>query len=125
MGGFQGRAIGPYHCPACLKSFHQAGIKDITIHDEVIDLVMGLSVEATCAEDKNRLARIASWFYWEEQRLWLKGDLPREVPPIAARGDIIVSAAKQLAYPGGDRLYHVLKPRFYWSGMRLDSVRVC
>jgi hypothetical protein len=57
--------------------------------------------------------------------LWLKGDLDREVPPIGARAGLIAAAAKQLAYPGGERLYQLLKSCLYWEGLKLDCVKVC
>jgi hypothetical protein len=101
------------------------GIRDITLHEEVISKVMGLEVKSDNAEEANRVARVASWFKWENSKLWLKGDLDREVPPICSRAHIIATAAQQLAYPGGGRLYQLLKPRFYWEGMKLDCIRVC
>ena len=75
------------------------------MHDEVLDAVMGLGTPDSTAEAYNRVRRVAHWFKWEEQKLWLKGDLDREVPPIGARAGLIAAAAKQLAYPGGERLY--------------------
>jgi hypothetical protein len=81
------------------------GVRDITLHDEVVSKIMGLPVNTENAEESNRVARIASWFKWEEQKLWLKGDLDREVPPICSRANLIATAAQQLAYPGGGRLY--------------------
>ena len=55
--------------------------------------------------------------------MWLKGDL--EVPRIGSRAGLIAAAAKQLAYPGGEQLYQLLKPRFCWEGLKLDCVKVC
>jgi hypothetical protein len=80
-------------------------VRDITLHEEVMDVVMGLGTSAGTAESANRVKRVARWFKWEEEKLWLIGDLDREVPPIGARARLIAAAAKQLAYPGGDRLY--------------------
>ncbi len=34
-------------------------------------------------------------------------------------------AAGELGYPGGERLYQLLKTRFYWQGMRLDCITIC
>jgi hypothetical protein len=41
------------------------GIRDITLHEEVIDKVMGLEVKSDSAEEANRIARVANWFKWE------------------------------------------------------------
>lgn len=94
LGGFRGRALGPYHCPGCLGRFGKEGVRDITLHEKVIDRVMGDSAGGDSAEDSNRIARIASWFKWESQKLWLKADTDREVPPICARSNLIATAAK-------------------------------
>ena len=41
------------------------GVRDITLHEEVISKVMGLEVKSDNAEEANRVARVASWFKWE------------------------------------------------------------
>jgi hypothetical protein len=45
--------------------------------------------------------------------------------PICNRARLVAEAAEQLAYPGGDRLYLLLKVRYFWSYMRKDCVLVC
>jgi hypothetical protein len=55
---------------------------------------MGQEAECGSAEEANRIARVANWFKWEDQKLWLKGDLDREVPPICSRANIIATAAQ-------------------------------
>jgi hypothetical protein len=41
------------------------GIRDITLHEEVISRVMGLDIESGSAEEANRVVRVANWFKWE------------------------------------------------------------
>ena len=41
------------------------GIRDITLHEEVISKIMGLDVKSDSAEEANRVARVANWFKWE------------------------------------------------------------
>jgi hypothetical protein len=69
-------------------------VRDITLHEEVMDVVMGLGPPAGTAESANRVKRVAKWFKWEEEKLWLTGDLDREVPPIGARANLIAAAAR-------------------------------
>jgi hypothetical protein len=41
-------------------------VRDITLHDEVIDVVMGLGTRGDTAESSNRIKRVAHWFKWED-----------------------------------------------------------
>jgi hypothetical protein len=41
------------------------GIRDITLHEDVINKVMGVEVPNDSAEETNRIARVANWFKWE------------------------------------------------------------
>jgi hypothetical protein len=41
------------------------GVRDITLHEEVVCKIMGLEVNCDSAEETNRSARVASWFKWE------------------------------------------------------------
>jgi hypothetical protein len=65
LGGFSGRALGPYHCPGCQKRLGKLGIRDITLHEDVINKVMGVEEQNDSAEETNRIARVANWFKWE------------------------------------------------------------
>ena len=67
---------------------------------------------------------MAAWFNWDGENLYLKGAIDRKVVPICARLSMVSDAAKQLGYPGGDRLYQLLRTRFYWKHMRLDCIRI-
>ena len=51
--------------------------------------------------------------------------MDREVVPICHRARLVSEAVKQLAYPGGDRLYLLLKVRYFWGYMRKDCLLVC
>lgn len=41
-------------------------MRDITLHDEVMDVVMGLGTRDGTAESANRVKRLAHWFKWDE-----------------------------------------------------------
>lgn len=63
-----------------------------------------------------------------DDHLYLKdqsGAPVRRVPALCERRDLIGEAAHNLAYPGGDRMYQVLKERYYWSHLREDCITVC
>lgn len=49
----------------------------------------------------------------------------RQVPPLHLREPLIVDAYRSLGCPGGQRLYELLRQRYYWSGMTRDCIRVC
>lgn len=55
----------------------------------------------------------------------LAGDHDRRLVPICERAALVSEASRDLGYPGGDRLYQLLKTRYYWKGMRLDCLAVC
>ena len=48
-----------------------------------------------------------------------------DVPPMFWRAGIIRFAAASLAFPDMVRLYHLLRMRYFWGGMRADIVHVC
>ena len=48
-----------------------------------------------------------------------------DVPPMFRRAGIIRFAAASLAFPDAVRLYHLLRSRYFWGGMRADIVHVC
>ncbi len=48
-----------------------------------------------------------------------------EVPPIRERWRIIYQASKAVGYTSGDRLYSLLRERYWWHGMRNDCVVHC
>jgi hypothetical protein len=76
-------------------------------------------------EERERCKRIGQWFEWDPPRLYLKGELRREVPPICQRAELVTKCAVALAYPGGDRLYQALKQRYYWAHMHRDCCIAC
>jgi hypothetical protein len=48
-------------------------------------------VEAT---ESARCMRVARWFAWEEGRLFLQGDVYRDVVPICQRAKLVAAAAE-------------------------------
>lgn len=68
----------PYHCPACKNSFKSEGIQDITLDTNVLECVIyGKPHDVWLECEKYRCMKVASWFKWEEQRLWLVGEISR------------------------------------------------
>ena len=47
-----------------------------------------------------------------------------DVPPMFRRAGIIRFTAASLAFPDVVRLYHLLRSRCFWEGMRADIVHV-
>jgi hypothetical protein len=118
---------GPFHCPTCVGDFAKAGVDDVTLDQGVCaTVVQGVPPTHANPEEQLRCKKVAAWFKWDGQALWLKdATLERRVVPICARAAIVARAARELGYPGGDRLYQLLKLRMYWRGMRLDCLTIC
>lgn len=49
----------------------------------------------------------------------------REVPPLWERLDLIRRTYYSLGCPGGERLYQLLRERYYWHGMKRDCLHMC
>lgn len=86
----------------------------------------GGPVQTWPLEVKERCQAAARWLKWERGRLWVNDIVgEREVPPLYERAGIIESAYLSLGCPGGERLYSLLRTRFYWKGMKRDCVVLC
>ena len=119
-------------------------MRDITLDKEVLSyLARGETALPLCKVDRVRVLRWAEFLQLDAQgRLWTMrrqrmakaGDpgeeatwtLPEyweyqvEVPPIREREGLVERALVELCFPSGDRLYELLRGRFYWSGMYSD-----
>ena len=69
--------------------------------------------------------KVAKWFRWDGSHLWLLGEIERRVVPICQRASLVATAAKDLAFPGGERLFQLLRIRHYWRCMRIDCLAIC
>ena len=99
---------------------------DITLDRNVMRwLVLGNLAGTEGVTEEARCARVSAWFVWRGASLHVAGKDGRRVPPICERKGLVEEAALQLGLPGGDRLYQLLRTRYYWSGMRRDCVTVC
>ena len=101
------------HCSTCWKALRRAGNQDVTLDKAVIQEVL----HPGGAPPGSREARMASFIRWDGEKLWIGPGEGRQVPPIAQRKGMVLEAARQLGYPGGQRLYQLLKERYYWPHM--------
>ena len=62
----------------------------------------------------------------DDGRLYVRGRhyTQLEVPPLYARLEIVRYMAGSLAFPDGNRLYQLLRQRFFWSGLQRDCLLV-
>ncbi len=73
-------------------------------------VVHGQPPAHTNPDERRRCEKVARWFRWDGASLWLLGaEVDRRVVPICARAAIVARAAQELGFPGGDRLYLLLK----------------
>lgn len=75
--------------------------------------------------ERNRIVRQATWLRWERGKLYIVSGQEREVPPMWARRGLVESTAATLGFPGGERLFGMLRARYHWTGMKLDCIRWC
>ncbi len=103
--------LGPFHCPTCRGEFEAAGAEDITLDLRVMHTVVhGQPPAHANPDERRRCEKVARWFRWDGASLWLLGaEVDRRVVPICARAAIVARAAQELGFPGGDRLYLLLK----------------
>lgn len=70
----------------------------------------------------------ARWLVWDGRHVRHfspQAELWRIIPPPVDRPQIISNAQASLGFPGGSRLYKLLRNTFYWQGMHTDCIKVC
>ena len=95
----------PFHCPSCQEELQRAGVTDITLDHNVMHTVVRGSAPAVNPDELSRCERVARWFFWDGSNLRLRDPAERMVVPLCRRAAMVSEAARDLGFPGGDRLY--------------------
>lgn len=115
---------GPWHCDTCQRRYQSAGTRDITLDRELVWHLNGFALPEPALARCRRVAKYVS--LGDDGRLRVRGRhyTELEVPPLYARLEVVRHAAGTLAFPDGDRLYQLLRQRFFWAGLRRDCLLV-
>ncbi len=114
----------PFHCPNCQEELQRAGVTDITLDHNVMYTVVRGGAPAVNPDELARCERVARWFFWDGSNLRLRDSAERLVVPLCRRAAMVSETARDLGFPGGDRLYQLLKQCHWWRGMRMDCLLV-
>ena len=114
-------------CIDCMAEARRDGSWDFTADDSLLlYLATGDLPPGTSPAAARRLVAAGEHLFWDGARLWYTvGDWEREVPPRWRRRQLVDEAQASLGYPGGRRLYALLKTRWYWPRMVSDCVELC
>ena len=123
---FDGEWLCPpqyWYCPGCHVELENQ--RDITLDRAVMLKVMhGIVPEDEV--DKARAEKAAKFLSWHDKQLML--ELKHGfviVPPIRDRRRIVADAAAAAGFTSADRLYALLRERYYWHGMHVACVAEC
>lgn len=121
--------MGPAHCTECIQRFAKGGKRCPTIDVPLMYyLCAGEHMPGMVnPSQRARIERAAYWLWWDGARLRQKVGQGRWliVPPICDRKRIVAHTAQSLGFPGGKRLFRLLRQTLTWHGMLTECVRVC
>ena len=111
---------GPRFCDSCWNDRRDKGQKDVTTDRALMYRVsVGVCHPEWPPAVSMRCDAAARFLRWDGEKLWIQGEpgTEREIVPPGDRKELVKTTAQQLGYPGGRRLYALLRERYYWAAM--------
>ena len=105
-------------------------MRDVCFNRELMYFVgQGGAPAVWTDETAARVARAASMYRWDGERLWLLSkhypSFKCNIPPIWCRRILIAEVQSTLGYPGGKRVAALVRQWYYWTGLLADCIEVC
>ena len=118
---------GVFNCLYCLSEVHEEGPWDFTADTELmIYVATGRLPDDLPVAKAQRLIAAGEHLVWEPERLWFcVEDWERQVPARWHRCGLEEEVQASLGYPGGRRVYALLRVKWYWPCMVSDCVQWC
>jgi hypothetical protein len=103
-------------------------VREVVLDTDLMhQVVVGVARPGVDDVTKARCEAAARHFRWDGEKLHIRGQdgMEREVVPWGRRKRLVREVAAQLGFPGGKRLYPLLKVRYYWVAMQRDCIAWC